>query len=60
MFERVLYPPFALDLLAIGADASTVVDHVGRVLISDEFVSDLITAVMGPLVDLLEIELLSP
>ena len=45
---RVLNPPLALDLLAIRADTATVVDDMGRFLKSDEFVSDLVTAIMSP------------
>jgi hypothetical protein len=51
MPERALNPPLALDHLAIRADTPALVDDRGQVLISDEFVPDLVTTIAGPPTD---------
>jgi hypothetical protein len=52
-----LFGPHSLDVLAIRTDTATVVDDLGLFLESDEFISDVVSAMMSPLIGLLEVDL---
>ena len=53
----ILFGPHSLDVLAIRTDTATVVDDLGLFLESDGFVSDVVNAMMSPLIGLLEVDL---